>query len=142
MGRRIGTINIDLEGRTEVIRIQETNLGNFFCDIMLCGTTADCGLLNSGMFRSDRVHLKGDFLLRDLQDILSFDTEICVVDITGKQLHQVLENGVAKYNEGGGRFPQVSGIFFPFDPSKNPGKRINIKLVKVKGEYLIEDKVN
>ncbi len=142
LSRRLGTINTDLEGRTDVIRTEETNLGNFFCDIMMCGTNADCGLLNSGMFRSDRIHKKGDFLLKDLQDILSFDTELCVVDITGTQLHRVLENGVAKYNEGGGRFPQVSGIFFPFDPSKMPGTRINIKLIKVQGEYLVEEKVH
>lgn len=73
-----------LEGRTEVIRKQETNLGNFFCDIMLCGTNAECALLNSGAFRSDRIHQVGEFKLKDLQDILSFDNDLYILNVTGK----------------------------------------------------------
>ena len=35
-----------------------------------------------------------------------------------------------------GRFPQVSGINFAFDPDKKPGKRIDPEFVKVGDEYL------
>lgn len=56
-------------------------------------------------------------------------------------MHQVLENGVAKYGEGGGRYPQVSGIKFSFDPSKAPLQRVDYKSVKVKGEDLVLDKL-
>ncbi len=140
MERTLGIVNVALEGRTEIIRIQETNLGNFFCDIILCGTVAECALLNSGCFRSDRIHAEGEFKLKDLQDILSFDNQLCIVCVTGKQLHQVLENGVAKYGEGGGRFPQVSAITFAFNPSKQPLKRIDYKSIKVAGEDLDLDR--
>lgn len=134
-------MNVDLEGRTEIIRVKETNLGNFFCDIILSATGGDCSLLNAGFFRSDRVHPAGDFKLKDLNDILSFDADLSVTTVTGSQLHQVLENGVAKFNEGGGRFPQVSGIFFAFDPTKKPGNRIDPRLIKIKNEYMVKDQV-
>ncbi len=51
-------------------------------------------------------------------------------------MHQVLENGVARYNEGGGRFPQVSGIKFAFDPTKPPGFRIDPQLIEIKNKNL------
>ena len=65
---------------------------------------ADCSLINGGSLRSDQLHPAGPFLKRDLRNILSFDGELVVVSITGKQLHQVLENGVSKYGGGGGNY--------------------------------------
>ena len=35
-------------------------------------------------------------------EIGDFLYEICYLNISGSQLHQILENGVAKYGEGGG----------------------------------------
>lgn len=49
---------------------------------------------------------------------------------------QVLENGVSQYPKHEGRFLQVSGLKFAFDPSKPPGKRIDSRLVKVQDEIL------
>lgn len=134
--RVLGYVNCDLDGRHEIIRSQETNLGNLFCDIMMSGTNADCALLNSGAFRSNRIHDAGTFKLRDLHDILSFDSQLFVVQTTGRQLHRVLENGVAKYGEGGGRFPQVSGIQFEFDPLKTPGKRIEPRSIRIQNRQI------
>jgi 5'-nucleotidase len=61
---------IVITGRFASIRTQETNLGNFVCDIMLASTHSDCAILNSGTLRSDRIHQKGDFKLRDLVTIM------------------------------------------------------------------------
>jgi len=36
----------------------------------------------------------------------------------------MLENGVSGYPKFEGRFPQVSGVRFKFDPRKPPGQRI------------------
>ena len=45
---------------------------------------ADCAILNGGSLRSDRIHPKGPFLLKDLRDILSFDSELACAEVTGK----------------------------------------------------------
>lgn len=84
MERVLGYVNCDLDGRHEVIRNQETNLGNLFCDIMVSATNADCALINSGAFRSNRIHNAGVFRLKDLHDILSFDSQLFVLQATGK----------------------------------------------------------
>ncbi len=37
---------------------------------------------------------------------------------------EALENGVSQWPKLEGRFPQVSGLKFSFDPSKPPGSRV------------------
>ena len=60
---------------------------------------------------------------------------------SGQQIIDALENGVSKYPSLEGRFPQVSGISFGFDPTKPPGQRIDRRLVRIQGSCLKLDKV-
>lgn len=136
MDEVLGEFSVDLDGLFSSIRTQETNLGNFVCDIMMSATHSDVALLNSGTLRSDRIHPKGPFKMRDLVTILPMMDSLMVINITGKKLYEALENGVSQYPKLEGRFPQVSGIQFVFDPSKPSGNRIDSKYVKVGDEYL------
>lgn len=65
-----------------------------------------------------------------------------VISVTGAQLHEALENGVSQYPKHEGRFLQVSGLKFAFDPSKPNGQRIDPRLVQVQDEYLNLEKVD
>ncbi|GFS14998.1 5'-Nucleotidase [Elysia marginata] len=136
MDTYLGHMNVDMDGKFASVRTQETNLGNFVCDIMLTATKADCAILNSGTLRSDRIHLKGDFKIRDLLTILPMMDNCVVIKVTGAQLVQALENGVSKYPVKEGRFPQVAGLSFGFDPTHPPGQRVGRPLVKIRGEYI------
>lgn len=71
---------------------------------------AHCAILNGGSLRSDRVHPAGVFKRRDLRDILPFDSELVVCSVTGAELHQILENGVAKYESKGGLYKIQSSL--------------------------------
>ena len=51
---------------------------------MLASVKADCAFLNSGSLRSDIIHPKGDFKMKDLRKILPYLSEIIVILITGK----------------------------------------------------------
>ena len=57
--------------------------GNFITDIMLSGTNADVALLNSGTLRSDTLHPKGEFKMKDLMSILPMIDPMVVIKITG-----------------------------------------------------------
>lgn len=103
----LGHIDVDLDGRFEIVRTQESNLGNFITDIMLKSTEADVAILNSGTLRSDRIHPCGEFKIRDLMAILPMIDPLVVLAVTGTQLVAALENGVSKYPTLEGRFPQV-----------------------------------
>jgi len=106
----LGQIDVDLDGRFEVVRRQESNLGNFIADIMLRSTEADAAILNSGTLRSDRVHHRGEFRMLDLMAILPMVDSLVVIAVTGAQLVAALENGVSKYPALEGRFPQVLAV--------------------------------
>lgn len=140
MSHVLGQFSCDLDGRFSSIRNYETNLGNFVTDIMLASTHADLAILNSGTLRSDRIHPKGDFTMRDLYNILGYIDPIAVLSATGKQIWIALENGVSQWPKLEGRFPQVSGCSFTFDPSKPPMQRIDPKFIFIGDEMLQLDK--
>ena len=52
-----------------------------------------------------------------------------------------MENSVSQYPKLEGRFPQVAGISFAFDPSMPPGSRIDPKFIKIGDEYMDVDQV-
>ena len=59
----------------------------------------------------------------------------------GKDVVKALENGVSQYPKLEGRFPQLAGIKFVFDPSKPSGKRVEAGLVKVQDQFIDMEKV-
>lgn len=108
-------VECDLDGKFASIRSRETNLGNLVADIMLDAVDdVDIALLNSGTLRSDRIHPKGPFKMRDLVTILPYMESILVLEMNGEQVHRALENGVSQYPKLEGRFPQVAGLCFSF----------------------------
>jgi len=136
MSEVLGELHCTLDGRFSSVRTTETNLGNLVTDIMVAALNADCALLNSGTLRSDTLHPAGKFLLKDLLTILPMMDDLVLIDVDGEQIHQALENGVSQWPKLEGRFPQVSGITFAFDPSKPAGSRVDPDYVKVGDEYL------
>lgn len=140
MEQVLGQFHCDLDGRFAMIRNYETNLGNFVTDIMLASTHADLAILNSGTLRSDRIHPKGDFTMRDLYNILGYIDPIAVLNASGEQIWKALENGVSQWPKLEGRFPQVSGCSFTFDPSKPPMQRIDPSSISIGDETIQLDK--
>ncbi|GIY98572.1 trifunctional nucleotide phosphoesterase protein YfkN [Caerostris extrusa] len=78
----------------------------------------------------------GDFTLRDLVNLLPMMDPMIVLNAPGESIYLALENGVSQYPKLEGRFPQVSGVSFAFDPKKPPGKRIDPHYIKIGDEYL------
>ena len=50
-----------------------------------------------------------------------------------------LENGVSQYPKLEGRFLQVSGISFAFDPTKPSGQRVDSQFVRIGDQYIEMD---
>ncbi|XP_044265009.1 mannosylglucosyl-3-phosphoglycerate phosphatase isoform X2 [Tribolium madens] len=132
----LGCFSVPLDGRFTSIRTSESNLGNWVCDVVLAATGADLVILNSGTFRSDQVHPAGDFTVRDLTNIVPMRDPLVILKLTGKQILDALENGVCMYPKLEGRFPQVAGVSFAFDPTKPPGQRVDPAFVRIGDEYL------
>jgi len=124
MGKVLGEVAEPLEAQFCDVRTSETNCGNWVADVLRSGCQADVGLCTAGTLRADVTFPVGPFTLGDLQRLLPFLDELCVVALPGASLLKVLENGVSQYPKLEGRFPQVSGLRFSFDPSKDAGSRV------------------
>lgn len=95
---------------------------------------ATIALTNSGSYRSDTVEPAGPITRQTVDSVLPFQDETMVVQYTGQQLIAVLENSVSQYPLLDGRFLQVSGIWFSFDPRKPIGQRVVVTSVRCRGE--------
>eukprot|EP01120_Amphizonella_sp_Union-15-10_P013848 TRINITY_DN6532_c0_g1_i1.p1 TRINITY_DN6532_c0_g1~~TRINITY_DN6532_c0_g1_i1.p1 ORF type:complete len:504 (-),score=98.41 TRINITY_DN6532_c0_g1_i1:161-1672(-) len=120
----IGKTTVQLDARAETLRTGESNIGNFVCDIIKSEFEADCTIINGGTIRSDDLYGPGVLTIKDLFNLFPFEDWILVIKVTGKDLRLALENGVSQYPKHEGRFPQVAGIKFEFDPMLPSGHRI------------------
>lgn len=136
---KLGVIEVDLDARFVSIRTQETNMGNLVTDIMMSVLEADVAFLNSGTLRSDRIHPAGEFKKRDLLTLLPLIDPLMVLEVTGDQLYEALENGVSQYPKREGRFPQISGMRYGFYPAAPSGQRVDPLTVAVDGQCLLPD---
>lgn len=136
MGIVLGTFTCELDARFSQIRTSETNIGNWICDIALAATGADVVIINSGTFRSDQVHEAGAFTMKDLVSVIPMCDPLIVIEVTGKTLYEALENGVSAFPKLEGRFPQVAGVSFTFNPERPSGSRVEQRLVRIGDEWL------
>ncbi|WP_198881010.1 bifunctional metallophosphatase/5'-nucleotidase [Acuticoccus mangrovi] len=130
---------VDLNGAREPgVRTEETNLGNLTADANLAAANALSdepvlvSLKNGGGIRA--AIALGDGLISELEieQALAFNNSLSLVSLTPDQLLAILNHGVAasSYDADGnptnaeGRFPQVAGISFSFDPSLPEGSRV------------------
>jgi 5'-nucleotidase/UDP-sugar diphosphatase len=56
--------------------------------------------------------------------VLPFQNTIATFGLTGADILAALENGLSKVEEGAGRFPQVGGMRYVWDPSAPAGSRV------------------
>lgn len=138
-----GRSTVFIEGRREQVRTQETTLGNLSADANLffaktIDATVQVSIKNGGGIRAaiGEVDANGTLLPTqanpfsgkqtgeisqlDILDSLRFNNGLSLLTVTAAELERILEYGVAATAEGAtpGQFPQVSGIQFSFDPSK------------------------
>jgi len=119
--------------RSPGVRTQEMPLGNLVADAFREASGADISIVHGGSIRADLpsgVITKGDVI-----SILPFGNTLMVKNVTPAILFAVLENGVSgivtdselniDYElSAQGRFPQVSGFSFVYDPTAPIGMRI------------------
>jgi len=124
----VGKTTTVLDGERQNVRSRETNLGNFIADGMLAWAkskkNADFALTNGGGIRASMK--EGDITMGDLRTVMPFGNTLFVMDVTGQQLKEGLENGVsgAKSTDLPGKFPQVSGVRFKWDPAQPAGSKV------------------
>ncbi|MEI6414978.1 MAG: 5'-nucleotidase C-terminal domain-containing protein [Pseudomonadota bacterium] len=122
--RVAGETRVALDAQESTVRRAESNLGNWIVDALRTTMRADVGIFNGGGIRDDRVILPGVITLGDLYRLLPYANRMVARTVSGEQIRAALENGVSHVELKSGRFPQVSGLSFRYDPERPRGQRL------------------
>ncbi len=110
----IGTAEVKLvayeDDKSWAVRKRETNAGDFVADAYRAVTGADVAIVNGGGIRAN-VEI-GAVSRKNLMDVNAFNNDMCVIEVTGQQLVDVLEHGARECPDPIGGFFQVSGVTF------------------------------
>jgi 5''-nucleotidase/2'',3''-cyclic phosphodiesterase and related esterases len=122
----IGETLSELDSRKKTVRTEEAAIGNLIIDAMREGVRAEIGLTNGGGIRAKKIYDPGTKIIRrDILSELPFGNVVVKLELTGSQIWDALENGVSQVEQNSGRFPQVSGMSFTYNPKAKAGSRIN-----------------
>jgi 5'-nucleotidase/UDP-sugar diphosphatase len=142
-----GSTTVFLEGRRSAVRNQETNFGNLTADANLLyaqqiDPTVRVSLKNGGGIRSEigdvvapagstdpalvsfapprantgANRAAGEISQLAIASALRFNNSLTTLDVSAARLKELLEHGVAVLGSQG-RFPQVGGMAFSYDPT-------------------------
>ena len=130
--------------RGQIVRAQETNLGDFVADAYLAlawnnGVMADVAFCNGGGIRKG-IEV-GDVTNGNLIDVQPFYNQICYVETTGQNILDALEMGARKLPEANGEFQQIAGISCTIRADIPSSVEIDAqeRFVRVAGEYRVRD---
>ncbi len=134
---KVATVDGELIGKREVVRAQETNLGNLITTAMQAKFKADLAVMNSGGIRES--FYPGDISIENILTVLPFGSEIVTAELTGEALRKYLEEVITNGTPGSGSFPQISGVEVILDKSTRKLKQLRIggKEVASQSKYLI-----
>jgi 2',3'-cyclic-nucleotide 2'-phosphodiesterase (5'-nucleotidase family) len=121
----IATATGPLDTRSVTVRSQEAAFGNLVADAIREATGAQIAITNGGSLRGNRTYPAGHVITRrDVLAELPFGNRTVLVEITGKDIRDALENGFSDLDNRGGRFPHVSGLKVLIDANGASGARV------------------
>ena len=152
---KIGTVagTFPRGGTPAVERSGENPMGIYIADLLRAKYKTDFALTNGGGIRDTfpaktytpvdtKLVRTGtgplDVTLGDALTVYPFGNQVATTVVTGENLWKALENGVGGNYPGDGRFPQISGFKFTFDPTKAVGSRI-VSVTKNDGTAISKD---
>ena len=125
-----------LTAAREIVRTQESELGNLAADALRQATEADVAMVNGGSLRTALP--AGKITKGAVLDIFPFNNRVITLAVDGKTLKSMLELSVQYLPATFGGFLDVSGVNFTVDTKAPAGQRVSE--VMVQGQPLEEGK--
>lgn len=131
-------ITHDAQGN-RLVRIAETNLGDFCADAYRRVTGADIGYVNGGGLRDALP--TGDITFNDLLNLHPFNNQVVVAEISGQVLKDMMEMAMMNWPMEDGSFPHLSGMTFSVNTSIPSSVVLNAQeeFSGVSGAYRVYD---
>ena len=125
LAQPLGQTQTALNSQVDEVRTREASIGNLIADALRQGLHADVALINGGGIRGNRLYNAGMTLTRrDILKEMPFGNVGVLLALSGADLLAALEHGVSQVEAKAGRFPQVSGLRFVYNPEKPAGSRV------------------
>lgn len=128
----VGSTTADIDGDRSNCRAHECTMGVLVAEAML-DRVKDQGVTiaiqNGGGVRASIP--AGDITMGDVLTVLPFQNTVATFQLTGEGVIKALENGVSQVEDLKGRFPQIAGMRFAWNPANAPGGRVT--QVQVRG---------
>ncbi len=125
-----------IDGDRASCRAQECEMGNLVADAMLA-RVADQGvsiaIANGGGLRASID--AGEVTMGEVLTVLPFQNTLSTFQAPGSTVVAALENGVSQYEDAAGRFAQVAGLTYSFDPGQPAGSRVSDVMVRAGGDW-------
>lgn len=121
----VGRLSTGLDGSGQTCRQRECTMGIVVAEALLRATRAqgtEIAIMNGGGVRASLA--KGPVTMGEVMVVLPFQNTIATLKLTGADIRAALEHGVSQAEELAGRFPQVAGLRFVWDPKGQAGQRI------------------
>ncbi len=125
-----------IDGSRESCRAVECEMGNLVADAQLARVEdqgIQISIANGGGLRASID--AGPVTMGEVLGVLPFQNTLSTFRLKGSDVLAALENGVSQVEEGAGRFPQVAGMRYSFDPSAPAGSRITSAEVRQDGAF-------
>jgi 5'-nucleotidase len=127
-----------IDGNRDNCRVKECEMGDLVADAMLDRVKnqgVSIAIANAGGIRASID--TGPVTMGEVLGVLPFKNTLATFEIKGSGVIAALENGVSQVEEVKGRFPQVAGLRFVWDPSIAPNEgRIQEVLVNEGGKWV------
>jgi len=115
----------ELDTRSDVTCSSETAFGNFVTDALRKIHGADIGLITCTTIRGNHTYASGTtFDPTAVAAEIAPDAKMVMVEVTGMQLLDALEQAMATAPAMSTIFPQISGVRMVVDPKKPVGQRV------------------
>ena len=129
----IGSTVSAIDGAKGNCRSGECAMGNLVAEAMLDrmkGQGVTIAIQNGGGLRASID--AGDITMGEILTVLPFQNAISTFQLKGSDVVAALEGGVSGIEEGKGRFPQVAGLRYEFDPAipPNTGRITKVEVLK------------
>lgn len=126
----IGETQLDLDAGISgdfKCRWKESNLGNLISDAYRAHFQTDIAVMNGGGIRANIP--AGKITERNIRAVLPFGNQIVKVELSGHEIRKLLEHGVSEVEKKSGRFLQISGASYCYNPMQKMGERIGRILI-------------
>jgi 5'-nucleotidase / UDP-sugar diphosphatase len=121
----VGRLATGLDGSTNTCRSRECTMGDMVADALVWKTRTQgtqIAFINGGGVRASMG--QGPATMGAILVVLPFQNTIATLKLKGSDLRAALEHGLSQVEDLAGRFPQVSGMRYVWNPAKPAGTRV------------------